>query len=271
MRKFLTKSLARKFNPVIESMEKIKTSANNRKLRIRFLRSFPIFKQYIFIQHYCNVIHNIPFLPYFFFDYETALLGIKPCMSMYPIYENHSNSDICKLFLENSYYTDNTISFYTDGSKLEKDAPTGASVYSPNLNLNIMHRLPAETSVFTAEAWAIYLAIGAIMDVKCEKAVIFTDSKSVLDALATPLLSNKNYLIHYIKRSWLNCINKGIELYLFWVPAHKGITGNEIADLLAKRASIHGYKPNFNLRIHCHLRISSLKLKNLWIKRLKHI
>jgi len=44
MRKFLTKSLARKFNPVIESLEIIKAASASKKARISLLRSFPIFK-----------------------------------------------------------------------------------------------------------------------------------------------------------------------------------------------------------------------------------
>jgi len=31
------------------------------------------------------------------------------------------------------------------------------------------------------------------------------------------------------------------------VPSHKGIRGNEIADSLAKKAVLHGYKPNFKI------------------------
>jgi len=77
-------------------------------------------------------------------------------------------------------------------------------VYSPDINLSIIHKLSSESSVFSAEAWAIYLAINTIIDLKCDKAVIFSDSKSVLDTLTSPLSHNKNYLIHYIKRSWLN-------------------------------------------------------------------
>jgi len=121
---------------------------------------------------------------------------------MHPVDNDLSNSAINKIFLEkSSTFTTNTKTFYLDGSKLYSDAPTSASVYSPDFNINIMHRLPAETSVFSAEAWAINLAINAIMDYNCSKAVIFSDSKSVLNAspsLASPLSPNKNYLIHYI-------------------------------------------------------------------------
>jgi len=163
MRKFLTKSLARKLNPVIESLEMIKVTFTGRKARINLLRSFPIFKQYIFIYFYRNIIHCIPFLPYFFFDFDTAVLEIKPCMNMFPVNKNLSNAAINKIFLDkSSSYATNAKTFYTDGSKLNKDAPTGTSVYSPDFNLNIIHSLPVESSVFSAEAWTIYLAINIV-------------------------------------------------------------------------------------------------------------
>jgi len=89
---------------------------------------------------------------------------------------NLSNSAINKIFLEkSSNMFINASTFYTDGSKLDNDAPVGASVYFPDFNLSIMHRLPTESSVFSAEAWAIYLATNTIMDFNCVKAVIFSD------------------------------------------------------------------------------------------------
>jgi len=97
--------------------------------------------------------------------------------------------------------SNNAKSFYTDGSKIDSDSPVGASVFSPDFNLSIMHRLPAESSIFSAQVWAIYLVINAILDLNCDKAIIFTDSKSVLDALASLLPPNKNYLIPYIKNN----------------------------------------------------------------------
>jgi len=154
MRKFLTKSLARKFNPVIDSLESMKNTPCNRKKRIYLIQSFPIFRQYLYIHHYRSIVHSIPFLPYFFFDYDTATLEILPCMDMYPVDRDLPNEVINKIFLDKSApYSTDAVTFFTDGSKINKDLPSGASVYSPDINLNIAHRLPAATSVFTAEAW----------------------------------------------------------------------------------------------------------------------
>jgi len=49
------------------------------------------------------------------------------------------------------------ISIYTDGSKTE-DSPVGAAIYSPELSLALKHKLPSDTSIFSAETWAIYQA-----------------------------------------------------------------------------------------------------------------
>jgi len=170
-------------------------------------------------------------------------------MDVFPINRDLSPVTIQNKFLEkSSQYRDNAISFYTDGSKLSKDVPTGVGVFSPNLHLCITHKLPPETSIFTAEAWAILLAIkiNASFGANCVKTTIFLDSKSILDTLSSPIPS-KNYLIHNIKKRLLDSSREGRVIYLFWLPAHKGIPGNETADSLAKEVSHSSYKPSFKI------------------------
>jgi len=76
-------------------------------------------------------------------------------MDMFPTDSNLS-SVINSVFLEkSSQYRNNAITFYTDGSKLDKNFPSEASVFSPELNLRITYKLPVESFVFSAEAWAI--------------------------------------------------------------------------------------------------------------------
>jgi len=49
------------------------------------------------------------------------------------------------------------------------------------------------------------------------------------------LKSNRgNYLISLIKNELGQAKQTGVVVDLFWMPAHKGITGNQIADQLAK-------------------------------------
>jgi len=97
--KFLIKNLARKFNPVICSLDSLKTAATFRAERIHLLlRSFPIFRQFILIQHIRISIHSSAFLP-FFYDFKTSLLTIQPCMNMFPTDSTFSPAAIHSKFL----------------------------------------------------------------------------------------------------------------------------------------------------------------------------
>ncbi|XP_018374268.1 PREDICTED: uncharacterized protein LOC108768366 [Trachymyrmex cornetzi] len=48
----------------------------------------------------------------------------------------------------------------------------------------VKHKLPPETSVFSAELWAILQAIQLIGDLNTKKNIIFSDSESALEALS---------------------------------------------------------------------------------------
>jgi len=61
---------------------------------------------------------------------------------------------IAAQFLHKSFdYRQHAVTFYTDGSK--EPAILTMRDFSPNLNINIAHKFPAETSIFFAELWAI--------------------------------------------------------------------------------------------------------------------
>ena len=92
----------------------------------------------------------------------------------------HANNKVCQTrFRElSSTYISKGPLIFTDGSKSENEA----SVYSKALNYYIKDKLPPETSVFSAEAWAILQAVLLIEDRCCDTAIIFSDSLSVLRA-----------------------------------------------------------------------------------------
>ena len=68
------------------------------------------------------------------------------------------------------------------------------------------------------------------------RSVIYTDSCSSLHLLLSrhPLTSTN--LVHSIQQALINLTTQGWEVTLQWVPSHRNIKGNEIADAAAKMA-----------------------------------
>ena len=93
-------------------------------------------------------------------------------------------------------------------------------------------RIPDGSSIFTAEAKAIDLALDLIAD--CEtsnKFVIFSDSPSVLKYLDHT--SSKNPQIQKLLEKHHD-LAECYEIIYCWIPSHIGIAGNENVDRKAK-------------------------------------
>jgi len=82
----------------------------------------------------------------------------------------------------------NGIAIYTDGSKRDEvDSAVGSAVFSPDLHLAIKHRLLADISIFSAEAWAILQALILLESSSSRKAAVFSDSRSISASRPPPL------------------------------------------------------------------------------------
>ena len=88
------------------------------------------------------------------------------------------------------------MSIYTDGSK--QDEKVACAVISPNFTDSI--RLPDNSSIFTAEAKAIDIALYHIRDQSEKQFIIYSDSLSVLRSLKN--LDHRNPLIQQIFRKY---------------------------------------------------------------------
>lgn len=134
-----------------------------------------------------------------------------------------------------------------------------------------MYQLPALASVFTSEAWAIHNAILTAIDLKVNKVLIVSDSRSVLEALQNPSPRRNNHLILRIKSNLEKAREQNINLQLLWIPSHHGIPGNEAVDLLAKRAMVEGSYPlHFKVPYTDIHAIRKAKMENQFEAYLKH-
>ena len=116
----------------------------------------------------------------------------------------------------------------TAGSK--EDSKVGCADISDNHSN--MQRIPDDSSIFTAEAKSVDLALDFISTCDAyNKFIEFSDSLSVLKAMNHT--SSKNPQIQRLSEKCHELlVNKGIALC--WIPSHTGIQRNEIVDQQAK-------------------------------------
>jgi len=129
-------------------------------------------------------------------------------------------------------FTNSSI-IYTDGS-VSSQGVGCACFFNGN---QYLYGLPIGTSNYTAEAYAIMMGIRLVIKSQTNASefstyVIASDSRSVIQALK----SGKSQHPHVIKIMKLLHDNSEIQINIVWVPAHKNVPGNEIADKAAKSA-----------------------------------
>lgn len=120
---------------------------------------------------------------------------------------------------------------YTDGSKSQHGVGS-AAVYGARI---ATLSLPAEASILTAELHAIRLGLAMISESTKKNFVIFTDSLSSVECLSKGSLVN--HFTWRICEQIHNLQITGKSVVLSWIPSHVGISGNERADVAAKRAA----------------------------------
>ena len=129
-------------------------------------------------------------------------------------------------FLEIKSTYKHHISIYTNGSK--QNEKVAFAVISPNFTDSI--RLPDNSSIFTADAKAIDIALYHIRDQPETQFIIYSDSLSVLRCLKN--LDHRNPLIQQILRKY-NYLSAFKEIVFVGFPATLTF---ELADLEAESA-----------------------------------
>ncbi|XP_011858319.1 PREDICTED: uncharacterized protein LOC105555887 [Vollenhovia emeryi] len=239
--RFIYKNVANSESLVINSLADIAESTSSIIKRVWLLDNLPSFRAYIKCREDGGSIRRSPSLPYFETRYESLINNLL--FHRLDIPAPLGKREATLLFKEiSAEYRAGALTFYTDGSKSETGAMVGVGIFSPEIDIGISKRIPREASIFTAEAWAIMTAL----DIARERGgrfcriTIFSDSKSVLEAVCSFNPFPANFLISKIREQIYLFKSSGITVNLVWVPAHRGIPGNEMADALAKRAIVTG-------------------------------
>jgi ribonuclease HI len=128
-----------------------------------------------------------------------------------------------------------TVNCWTDGSR-DDDGNAGCGFYVCDQWGHTEQSTPLgrHATVFQAEIMAILQAAEHVAQCTHETVCIFSDSRSALMALAA-FECHSQLVYECVQR--LSTVGEHNELHIVWVPGHRGIAGNEVADRLAKQGA----------------------------------
>ena len=175
---------------------------------------------------------------------------------------------------------DSTIA-YTDGSALKNPGPcgAGAAIFKTG---HSMHPTELERPVskkshsYHGELQALDLCLDNM--VKCppnhltSRLIILSDCQSALITAASFKLSKEFTKLQIrIQQATENLLNKGHNVLLKWVPGHTDVTGNDLADRLAKNAAAKASNGDIRSTLSLTEAKNSLKAKAIirWKNKIK--
>ena len=136
-------------------------------------------------------------------------------------------------YLSNTIYKDYS-SIFTDGSSCEVNKSTAAAMFIKDTGKCEVWRLPKDTEITNAELFAIMKACSHALASKDKKMVIYTDSLSALQLLISSNPKSYRELVIPTQRLLRELNLQKESIILQWIPSHKGIPGNTVADQAAK-------------------------------------
>ena len=158
---------------------------------------------------------------------------LQVCLELASFPKGDTSAEVFRqVFGEHKHVAD--VQIYTDGSKMQGKAGSGVSIQGMDLDKEVSEPLGQFASVFTAELVAIRIALVNLRQKNNLKVVLYSDSRSALQALL--VYNSDNVLIQDIQELTFELSNRSVVVLFCWIPSHVGIIGNEKADELAKAA-----------------------------------
>lgn len=143
--------------------------------------------------------------------------------------------------------------YLVDAAVSRNDGLTGLAVVSKTDRRNLAspwtargYRVEQALDQDTAETVAIWRALQVVLTKAledhgfpgkdpCSLAVIYSDSRSALRRIAKEELGSTE-IVHRIHEQSEALKKMGVNVHLHWVRGHRDVPGNELADLVSKKA-----------------------------------
>ena len=158
----------------------------------------------------------------------------KVCPQNYPLDIMTRTRD----WTQNDIVEKPNLTIYTDGSKIEEQTGSGWAVCNGDTILaEDTYYLGNEASVFQAEVIAIEHALRWVTE-NCDngtEVLIRSDSQSAINAIFKTSTTSK---VVMACKGVLRTAKENHRIGIEWIKGHADHTGNELADMLAKKASL---------------------------------
>jgi ribonuclease HI len=136
----------------------------------------------------------------------------------------------------------NALHIYTDGSAINGHVGAAAVCTTIDKTRSAYMGKDTTSTVYAAELQGISLALQIAQENRNrgnigKKILIYTDNQAAIRSVARPRGQSGAYILQIITQQLQELQIQGLAVEIRWIPAHKGIDGNELADCAAKEAT----------------------------------
>ena len=146
-----------------------------------------------------------------------------------------------------------SVRVFADASRDDSAEAVGVGFCVPSMSYSFGIRLVGFTSVLSAELYSIFCALKYILRMALPSTVVFSDSLHALYQLRDgPFSTRVSPDVFKILRLLSLSRERGCVIGFVWIPAHSGISGNDLADGVARTAS------RLPFTVHCGVPLTDL-------------